>query len=69
MKAELTLQNLACDGCVDTILKKVENAVGVSNPKINVEKSTLEVECISYNALLGLEMSLAAIGILKKTHP
>lgn len=68
MKAELTLQNLECDGCADIILQQAEKAEGISNPKINFSKGTLEVECISYNALLGLEMSLAEIQVLKKNQ-
>jgi len=62
MNTTLVLQNLKCEGCANTILKKIANCEGVSNPKIDVQKNSLQIDHISHNALMGLYMSLKTIG-------
>lgn len=66
MKVELILQNLNCEECAKTILKKATNIEGISNPKIELKKNSLIVDCISHNALMGLKMSLSEIGYPEK---
>ena len=66
MKAVLKLQNLNCQDCANTILKKATSTEGISNPKIELIKNSLTVDCISHNALMGLKMSLSEIGYPEK---
>ena len=46
MKTTLEVQNLKCSGCVNTIVKKLNNLPLVSNLEIDIDSST-----VSFNAI------------------
>lgn len=69
MTTELILQNLICEGCANTIIKRISQSEGISNLKMDVEKRAITVDFISHNALMGLYMDLATIGYpVEKNH-
>ncbi len=70
MKVELILQNVSCEACANTILDKARSTDGISNPKIELIKNSLTIDCISHNALMGLKMGLKEIGypVINECH-
>jgi hypothetical protein len=69
MKAILLLQNLKCNDGADKVLQKAIKADGISNPKVDILTSTLTVEYLSYNALMGLSMELTELGYPIRQQP
>ncbi len=62
MRTTVTIQNLKCDGCKNTVTIKLHKVVGISNVEIDVAKSTLSFDYKTHNAMEGLRIELAAIG-------
>lgn len=62
MKTELTIQNLKCGGCANTIINKLSELQDVSSLTVDIEKSVVSFEHTSENAINTAVEKLAALG-------
>ncbi len=69
MKVEFKSHILKCKDCADTVVKKAASIEGISNTQLDISNGYLILDCISHNALISLEMSLAEIGHPIKGFP
>ncbi|WP_179344400.1 hypothetical protein [Winogradskyella ursingii] len=69
MKIEFKSHILKCKDCADAVMKKAASIEGISNAHLDVPNGYLILDCISHNALISLEMSLAEIGHPIKGFP
>lgn len=71
MNTTLTIQNLKCAGCANTIQSKLSNIEGVSNIEINIDASTINFNYINEEHLVDVENQLQRLGYPKigSTNP
>ena len=62
MKTKVVIQNLKCDGCKNSISKRMLNIEGISNVVINVDTSEVSFDYTTHNVLEGLREQLADLG-------
>tara|TARA_R110002050_G_scaffold179741_3_gene313229 strand:+ start:1099 stop:1377 length:279 start_codon:yes stop_codon:yes gene_type:complete len=62
MRTTVTIQNLKCDGCKNTIQIKLSKIKGVSNIDVNVSKSSVTFDYTTHNVLEGLRAELRDMG-------
>jgi copper chaperone CopZ len=62
MKTTVTIQNLKCDGCKNTIQVRLSKIKGISNVDINVPKSTVSFDYLTHNVMEGLRAELSDMG-------
>ena len=59
---EITIANLSCSGCVNTITKKLSNADGVDNVFVELESSKVSVRGVDSLERKGLIDLLRSLG-------
>ena len=62
MRTTVTIQNLKCDGCKNTIQIKLSKIKGVSNIDVNVSESSVSFDYTTHNVLEGLRAELRDMG-------
>jgi len=62
MKIELSIQNLKCGGCANTIINKLSELNEISSVNVDVESSIVTFEHNSENAINSAVEKLAALG-------
>lgn len=65
MKAKIIVQNLKCNGCANTIRKKIAHA-DVSDININIEESTITFQYSNDNTIVSVEEMLLKAGYPKE---
>lgn len=58
----LTIQNLKCTGCANTIHKKASQVSGISNIEVNVEESSIRFNANKQSDIKALKEVLAKNG-------
>lgn len=58
MNTELTVSNLKCGGCANTIIKRLESIEGVNSVEVFEDQSTVK---LSYNSDLALDKVSATL--------
>ena len=59
---KITIQNISCGGCVNTITKKLTSLDFVSDVKVNIENQEVEVTTTQPDKRLILEEKLTTLG-------
>lgn len=59
---EITIANLSCNGCVNTITKKLKALAGVQQVKVDLESSMVSVETDNQTERHLLTQTLQSIG-------
>ena len=62
MEATITIQNLKCGGCANTIITKVSAIKNISNVSVDLETSVVIFEATSEEDINIVKVKLAAIG-------
>ena len=62
MRTTVTIQNLKCDGCKNTLQIRLSKIKGISNVEICVAKSSLSFDYRTHNAMEGLRAELSDMG-------
>ena len=62
MKTTLTIQNLKCGGCANTIINKLSTINNIPNVEVDVESSMVSFEHISEDDLLQVTGILSSLG-------
>tara|TARA_R110002051_G_scaffold7699_2_gene34171 strand:- start:4161 stop:4445 length:285 start_codon:yes stop_codon:yes gene_type:complete len=62
MRTTVTIQNLKCDGCKNTLQIRLSKIKGISNVNINVPKSTVSFNYMTHNVMEGLRAELSDMG-------
>ena len=62
MTAQITVQNLKCGGCANTIKKNLEKLDGVSMVEVEIEKGEVSFEAESDQRLTEVKESLKKMG-------
>ena len=62
MKTTISIQNLKCGGCANTIIKKISTLKNVSEVNVHVEDSTVTFTSSSENEIETVKNKLAALG-------
>ncbi len=62
MNSTITIQNLKCGGCANTIITKISALKNISQVSVDLESSTVSFSVISKEDLLSVQDKLAAIG-------
>ena len=62
MKSKLTIQNLKCGGCANTIIHKISAIDNISKVEVDVETSEVTFEHLSENDLEKITQKLAYLG-------
>lgn len=60
MKSNITVQNLKCDGCANSIRKELEKLYGVTTVEVDVSAAEVSLEHI--NSIKTIENSLLQLG-------
>ena len=62
MKATIKIQNLKCEGCQNTITKKLNELININKVEVNQEESKVSFEYVDDLALLNAKETLKIIG-------
>lgn len=62
MKTTIKVQNLKCEGCANTISKKLHNIESVSNVEVDVEKSLVEISYENEGIIETIKSTLNSLG-------
>lgn len=62
MKTTISIQNLKCGGCANTIITKISTLKNVSEVNVHVEDSTVTFTSSSENEIETVKNKLAALG-------
>ena len=62
MTTTITVQNLKCGGCANTITTKISALENVSNVSVNVEDSSVTFEATSEEGITNVKNKLNTIG-------
>ncbi|RNC87233.1 MAG: copper chaperone [Winogradskyella sp.] len=62
MNTKVTIQNLKCSGCKNSIIKHIKKVNGISNIKIDIESSEVAFEYATESAHIELRKALSALG-------
>jgi copper chaperone len=62
MRTSVTVQNLKCHGCANTITKKLNRMKSVSNVIVDSEENTVIVSYVKEEDLDGIKSKLAKLG-------
>ena len=62
MKLNITIQNLKCDGCAQTIISKLDKIEYVSNVEVDIENSIVSLDNENEDDLHRIKQKLKAIG-------
>lgn len=62
MNTTLTIQNLKCGGCANTIINKLSALKNISNVEVNVDTSEVSFEHSSNEEIILVNDKLASLG-------
>ena len=62
MKTTVTIKNLKCDCCKNTLLTRLSKVEGISSVKIDLDKGSLNFNYKTHNAMEGLRSELRNMG-------
>lgn len=62
MKTTIKIQNLKCGGCVNTITSTLSKLSNISNVKVNVEETEVELDYLNEIDLENVKEALKSIG-------
>ncbi len=62
MKTTIKVQNLKCEGCANTISKKLHTIESISNVEVDVEKSLVEISYENEGIIETIKSTLNSLG-------
>ncbi len=62
MKSTITIQNLKCGGCANTITTKISSLKNISNVTVDLEASSVSFEASSKEEIISVKNKLATLG-------